>query len=129
MNSIQLIGNLTRDPELKTTGNGVSVCSFTIAVERRFKDSDGNKQTDFIPVVCWRQLAEVCDKYLAKGRKVAVVGSLQTRSYTDKDGNKRYAYDIVADEVEFLTPKSESKGEPNLYQDTLEEQSEFGLPF
>lgn len=107
MNKVMLVGNLTADPELRTTPNGVSVCSFRIAVSRRYKSADGTQQTDYIPVTCWRQLADLCGRYLAKGRKVGVVGSLQSRSYEDKEGNRRTAYDVVADEVEFLTPKGD----------------------
>lgn len=108
MNKVMLVGNLTSDPEMRSTGSGVAVCSFRVAIDRRFKDSEGNKVTDFIPVTCWRQLAELCGRYLAKGRKVAVVGSLQMRNYEDKQGNKRTSFDVVADEVEFLTPRNES---------------------
>lgn len=110
MNKVMLVGNLTADPEMRTTPNGISVCSFRVAVSRRFKDAAGNEQTDFIPVVAWRQLAELCGRYLSKGRKVGVVGTLQSRSYEDKQGNRRTAYDVVADEVEFLTPRGESGG-------------------
>lgn len=107
MNKVMLVGNLTADPEMRTTGNGTSVCSFRVAVSRRYKDADGNQPTDFIPVVAWRQLADLCGRYLTKGRKVGVVGTLQSRSYEDKQGNRRTAYDVVADEVEFLTPRGE----------------------
>ena len=100
MNKVILIGNLTRDPEAGTTQSGVSYCRFSIAVNRRF--SRENEATDFFNVVCWRGLAENCGKILQKGRKVCVVGSIQTRQYDAQDGSKRTAYDIVADEVEFL---------------------------
>lgn len=110
MNKIIIIGNLTRDPELRTTQSGIQVCSFAVAVQRRFADQSGQKVADFIPVVAWRQLGELCSKYLAKGRKVAVEGSLQVRSYDDKDGNKRTAFEIVADDVQFLTPKGDGEG-------------------
>lgn len=104
MNHVFLTGNLTRDPELRSTSTGVPVCNFSIAVNRRFKDAQGNQETDFFNVVAWRQLAELCSRYLAKGRKVAIFGSIQTRSYEDKNGGgKRTAFDIVADEVEFLS--------------------------
>lgn len=103
MNKTYLIGNLTRDPEMRATQMGVSVCNFSIAVNRR-KSADGTQQTDYFNIVAWRQLADMCGKYLAKGRKVAVIGSIQTRTYEAKDGSKRSAFDIVADEVEFLTP-------------------------
>lgn len=110
MNKVYLIGNLTRDPEMRSTTTGVSVCNFSIAVNRRFKDADGKAQTDFFNIVAWRQLADLCGKFLMKGKKVAVVGSIQTRSYEAQDGSKRTAYDIVADEVEFLTPAGEAPG-------------------
>ena len=101
MNKVIFIGNLTRDPESGTTQSGVAYCRFTIAVNRRF--SRDNEQTaDFFSITCWRGLAENCAKNLQKGRKVCVVGSLQTRQYDANDGSKRTAYDVVAEEVEFL---------------------------
>ncbi len=108
MNKVILIGNLTRDPELSETPNGVAVCRFSIAVSRDYSSSDGTRETDFFNITVWRGRAEVCGKYLRKGNKVAVVGSLQNRSYEDKDGIKRNVTDIVASEVEFLTPKGAS---------------------
>ena len=102
MNKAILIGNLTRDPELRTTGSGISVCSFTLAVNRRFTTQQGVREADFIPIVVWRQQAELCARYLTKGRKCAVVGSIQTRSYDAQDGTKRYVTEVVADEVEFI---------------------------
>ena len=108
MNKVFLIGNLTRDPEMRSTQSGVAVCNFSIAVNRRFRNPQtGQQETDFLNVVAWRQLAELCSKYLAKGRKVAVMGSIQTQQYEAKDGSKRTAWDIVADEVEFLTPQNQ----------------------
>ena len=107
MNKVILIGNLTRDPEQRTTPNGVSVCNFSIAVNRRFKNQAGEQVTDFFNIIVWRQLADTCARYLAKGRKVGVIGELQTRSYDAKDGTKRTVVEIVADEVEFLTPRGE----------------------
>ena len=104
MNKVYLIGNLTRDPEMRSTSAGIPVCNFSIAVNRRFKNAQtGQQETDFFNIVAWRQLAELCGRYLAKGRKVAVFGSIQTRSYEAQDGSKRNAFDIVADEVEFLS--------------------------
>ena len=108
MNKVILIGNLTRDPELSETPNGVAVCRFSIAVSRDYSNSEGTRETDFFNVTVWRGRAEVCGKYLRKGNKVAVVGSLQNRSYEDKDGIKRNVTDIIASEVEFLTPKGAS---------------------
>jgi single-strand DNA-binding protein len=107
MNKVVLIGNLVRDPEVRATQSGISVCNFTVAVNRRFKKENGEQETDFLNVIAWRQLAELCGKYLAKGRKVAVTGSIQTRQYEAKDGSKRTAWDIVADEVEFLSPQNQ----------------------
>jgi len=121
MNKAILIGRLTRDPELRTTSNGISVTSFTIAVDRNFNNQQGEKETDFIPIVAWRKLAETCAKYLAKGRLVAVSGRMQVRSYEGKDG-KRYITEIVADEVQFLE-KAESKEKFVEVEDNVE------LPF
>lgn len=104
MNRTFLTGNLVKDPDLRTTTSGVCVCTFRIAVTRRFKDKSGERVSDFFDIVAWKQLGEMCGKYLAKGRKVAVVGELQTRSY-EKDGVKRYITEIIADEVEFLSPR------------------------
>jgi single-strand DNA-binding protein len=112
LNKSFFIGNLTKDPELRTTPSGKAVASFTIAVNRRFKDKGGDPVTDFFPVVTWDKLAESCARYLAKGKKVAVVGELQTRSYDDKQGVKRYVTEIVADEVEFLTPREKQEEVP-----------------
>lgn len=113
MNKVFLIGNLTKDPEMRSTQSGVAVCNFSIAVNRRFRNPQtGQQETDFLNVIAWRQLAELCSKYLAKGRKVAVAGSIQTRTYEAKDGSKRTAWDIVADEVEFLSA-NQSGGAPS----------------
>lgn len=108
MNKAILVGNLTRDPDVRTTPSGVSVTTFTVAVQRRYKSQDGQQQADFIPVVTWRGLADNCGKYLTKGSKVGVVGQIQTRSYDDANGVKRYVTEIIADEVEFLTSKQQS---------------------
>ena len=113
MNKIFLIGNLTRDPEMNTTTNGISVCRFSIAVSRRFSNADGERETDFINVVAWRGLADTCGKYLKKGNKTAVVGAIQTRSYENKDGIKVNVFEVVADEVEFLTAKQGGEGMTN----------------
>ena len=110
MNKITLIGNLTHDPEVRSTPNGVTVCTFTIAVNRRFAQQGGEKATDFFRINAWRQLGENCARYLAKGRKVAVVGELQARTYEGKDGATRMSLDVSADEVEFLTPRSQDEG-------------------
>ena len=102
MNKCILVGNLTRDPELSQTSSGISFCRFSIAVNRGYTNANGERETDFINIVTWRGLAENCGKYLAKGRKVAICGQIQTRSYEDKEGAKRYSTEVVADDVEFL---------------------------
>ncbi len=107
MNKITLIGNLTHDPETRSTPSGATVCTFTIAVNRRFASQNGEKQTDFFRINAWRQLGDVCSRYLAKGRKVAVIGELQARTYETKEGTTRMSLDVSADEVEFLTPRSQ----------------------
>ena len=106
MNKITLIGNLTRDPEVRSTSSGVTVCTFTIAVNRRFANQSGERQTDFFRINAWRQLGDTCARYLSKGRKVAVIGELQARTYEAKDGTTRMSLDVSADEVEFLSPKN-----------------------
>ena len=111
MNKVYLIGNLTRDPEVSETGSGLTLCRFSIAVNRNYSSSDGERQTDFFNITVWRALAENWGKYLKKGSKVAVVGSLQNRSYEDKDGIKRNVTDIVANEVEFLSSKNSGEGD------------------
>ena len=111
MNKVYLIGNLTRDPELAETNNGIKVCRFAIAVNRNYSSNDGERQTDFFNITVWRTQAENCGRYLKKGSKVAVVGSLQNRSYEDKDGIKRNVTDIIANEVEFLSTRSSSDDE------------------
>ena len=108
MNKLYLIGNLTKDPETRTTPSGITVCSFTIAVNRRFANSDGDRQTDFFRIIAWRQLGELCAKYLSKGKKVAVLGELQARTYQDRNGDTKMSLDVQADEVEFLSPKEET---------------------
>lgn len=106
MNKQFCIGNLTKDPETRTTPNGNTVCTFTVAVNRK-KVSE--PQTDFFRVNAWGKLGELCARFLNKGRKVAVVGELQARTYDNKDGKTMLSLDVVADEVEFLTPAEEPK--------------------
>ena len=110
MNRVYLIGNLTRDPELATTNSGVSVCRFSIAVQRRFSNAEGEREADFFNIVVWRAQGENCHKYLKKGSKCAVCGVLQNRSYDANDGTKRTITEIVADEVEFLSTKPAGEG-------------------
>ena len=108
MNKVILIGNLTKDPEVTQTQSGITKCSLRLAVQRRFTNQQGVREADFIPVVAWRQTGELCGKYLSKGRKCAVVGTLQTRSYDAQDGTKRYVTEVIADEVEFLGSRGET---------------------
>lgn len=130
MNKAILIGNLARDPETMTTASGITKCNFTIAVQRKFANQQGVREADFLPVVCWRQTAELCARYLAKGRKVAIEGTIQTRSYDAQDGSKRYVTEIVADSVEFLgsnthgqnatqTPEPDENGYTPVSEDEL----------
>jgi len=105
MNKVFLIGNLTRDPELSETTSGVSLCRFAIAVNRNYGGSDGERKTDFFNVVAWRGLGETVARYAKKGNKVAVSGSIELRNYEDSQGVKRTGVDIVAQDVEFLTPR------------------------
>ena len=108
LNRVCLMGRLTADPELKSTQSGVSVCSFRIAVDRTYQPKGQEKQTDFINIVTWRGTAEFVSRYFRKGQLVAVQGSIQTSQYTDRDGNKRTAFDVVADNVFFAEKKAES---------------------
>ena len=107
MNKCTIIGNLTRDPETRITQSGVSVTSFTVAVNGRAKQGE-QAQTDYFRVTAWRQLGENCQKYLAKGRKVCVIGPVAVRTYQSNDGGTRASLEITAEDVEFLTPKGES---------------------
>lgn len=132
MNKCILVGNLTRDPEHTATPSGVSVCRFSIAVNRNYTNSNGEREADFINIVTWRGLADNCGKFLTKGNKVAVSGSIQTRSYEDKDGNKRYSTEVVADDVEFLTPKNDgavAERAPKASKPSIELEPVDDLPF
>lgn len=112
MNKAMLIGNLTRDPELTETPSGVAVCKFGLAVSRPYTQGDGEKMTDFFNIVVWRGLGESCARFLKKGKKAAITGSIQTRSYEGDDGVKRNVVEIVAQEVEFLSPRDSEDEEP-----------------
>ncbi len=110
LNRIVLIGRLTRDPELRSTSSGIPVATFTLAVDRAFKNSAGEKETDFVPVVVWRAQAETCATYLSKGKLAAVDGRLQIRTYEAQDGTKRTVAEVVAESVRFLSPKDGNTG-------------------
>ena len=130
LNKAILMGRLTADPELRHTPNGVAVTSFTLAVNRRFAAQGQERQADFIDIVAWRQTAEFVTRYLKKGSQVAVVGSIQTRTYKDKDGNNRKAFEVVADEVHFAEGKRADAGESPAAAPKQQEQSSapFDLP-
>ena len=106
MNKVFLIGNLTRDPELRETPSGVPMCRFTIAVSRPYSSQDGERQTDFFECTAWRGLAETIARFTKKGNKVAVVGHIQIRNYEDNQGVKRTVVDVIVQDCEFLTPKN-----------------------
>jgi single-strand DNA-binding protein len=120
MNKAILMGRLTKDPEMRTTTNQVPVCSFTLAVDRRFKNAAGERQTDFIPIVAWRQQAEFAAKYFHKGSKMVVVGSIQTRNWDDTEGVKHFATEIIADEIYFAESKKPDSG--------YDQQEPMGFP-
>jgi single-strand DNA-binding protein len=137
LNTAIIMGRLTADPELKSTGSA-SVCSFTLAVDRRFKGKDEERQTDFIRCVAWRQAAEFLSKYFRKGSMVAVTGSIQVRSYEDKNGNKRQAVEVVADQINFTGGNNQKSGNrddipppppPASHADFEEIPDDGGLPF
>lgn len=116
MNKVQLVGRLVKDPEVKFTQNQTQFCNFTIAVDRRFKDKDGNRQADFISCVAWKQTAAFIQKYFKKGSRIGIVGSIQTRTFEDQNGQKRYITEVVVEEAEFV--------ESNNRQEAPEEQQE-----
>lgn len=122
MNKIAIIGRLVAEPELRTTTNGINVCTFRVAVNRKFK----NDEADFFPVSVWREAGVNCNKYLKKGNQVAVVGQLQIRNY-EQDGVRKMAVDLIADEVEFLTPKSEQSVPKDTAMTEVEEPGK--MPF
>ena len=127
MNKVFLIGRLTRDPELRYTGNNTAVASFSIAVNRNFTNQSGEREADFINIVVWRKQAENVKNYLTQGSQVAIDGRIQTRSYNDADGKKRYVTEVVADNVEFLGSKgSNSQGNNTSSASTEPTPYDFG---
>ena len=136
-NLVVLTGRLTADPELKTTPNGISVTTFSIAVDRRYRSGE-ERQTDFINIVAWRQSAEFITKYFKKGSLIGIEGSIQTRRYQDKNGNNRTAFEVVANNVQFVESKRDSapSGEPASFSNAdvndfadLGDASDDDLPF
>ncbi len=131
MNKVMLMGRLTHDVDLRQTPQGVSVARFSIAVNRRFKDQNGNYPADFINCVAWRQTGEFISRYFHKGSMIAVVGSIQTRTWDGQDGKKNYATDVVVEEAFFTGSKAESgsgQGNGGYNQDYASAQGGFGAP-
>lgn len=126
MNHVSMIGRLTKIPDIRQTNTGKNVCSFTLAVNRRYKDTQGNAAADFFSVQAWEKLAELCARYLDKGSKVFISGELRNRSYEAKDGSKRTVTEIIANEVEFLSPKAEPATPP---VEEWEQVEDSDLPF
>ncbi len=137
VNKVILVGNLGKDPELRYTASGTAVCNFSLATTERYKDRDGNNQekTEWHNIVVWRQLAEICGKYLTKGKQIYIEGKLQTRKWDDRDGNTRYTTEIVADQMQMLSragddnsggsyQRREQRQEPSMNQSTP--QNDFG---
>ena len=134
MNSWTGTGNVCGEPEVHTTNGGTKKASFTLAVQRRFANAQGVREADFIPIVVWRQLADLVEKYVHKGMKVGVEGYIQRRDYDAQDGTKRTVTEIVADNVEFLSAKPEAKpevktGKPEVKMEDLVEEQDDQLPF
>lgn len=135
LNRVILIGRLTKDPELRYTPAGVAVTQFTLAVDRPFVKQGGEKETDFLPVVTWKQTAEACATYLRKGRLAAVEGRIQTRNYENNEGKKVYVTEVIADNVRFLEPpnreekKEEKNPDPFVGNGKPYEPSDDDLPF
>lgn len=135
MNNCSLIGRLTKDPEVKKTQSGTSVCSFTIAVDRKFKNADGTRQTDFIPCVGWRQVADIIGQHFHKGSKIGITGSIQTRSYDGQNG-KVFVVEVLAEQIDFLDKRSETQEQNHIpapqaeaIAPNEEEYVEESLPF
>ena len=122
------IGRLTKNAELKTTSSGINYCNFIIAVDRKFKDANGNRQADFIACVAWRTTADFISKYFKKGNKIAVVGSIQTRSYEDQSGNKHLVTEVIVDEAEFVESKAAS-GNGQTAKQSSEPDEPVEMPF
>lgn len=129
MNKVILIGRLTAAPELKKTQSGTSVTSFSVAVNRRFSDASGERRADFINCTAWRQTAEFICKYFTKGRMIGLVGSLQTREWTDGEGKKRYATEVICDEAYFTDSKPEEHTRADGFESAYSADGSDELPF
>ncbi len=132
MNSVMLIGRLTADPKLKYTQNaGIPFCLFTLAIDRRYRNAKGEREADFVRVIVWRKLAEICNEYLSKGNRVGVSGCLEVSRWDGEDGNRVTIYQVNADQVEFLTPKKNptNGGESNTDDAPPPDPGDDDLPF
>lgn len=128
-NGVHIMGRITRDLELRHTQSGTAVCQFCVAVTRSFKDANGEYQSDFIDCVAWRNSAEFITKYFSKGALIALDGELQTRNYTDKDGNKRKATELLVSSAAFTDEKREAAAKPTPMEDDYSSISDDDLPF
>lgn len=141
MNKAIILGRLTKDPEVKSTPNGNSVAQFTVAVDRKYKNADGSKTTDFINCVAWRQVADIIGRYFHKGNRILITGEIQTRTYDDQQGVKHYVTEVIANEVDFIESANSQQNtpppptapaatiEPNSYVAATEPNEEVDLPF
>jgi single-strand DNA-binding protein len=129
INKAILVGRLTADPELKSTNSGIAVCSFRVAVDRAYTAKTGEKQADFINIVAWRNTAEFVAKYFEKGSAIGIDGSIQTRDYTDREGNKRTAFEVVADRVSFVGGKAKPQEIATREAEEFVEIDDDDLPF
>lgn len=129
MNKVELVGRLTKEPEVKLTSNQTAYCNFTVAVDRKFKDKDGNRQADFIICVAWKQTATFIQKYFHKGSRIGLTGSIQTRTFEDKEGRTVFVTEVLVDDVEFV--ESANKAEPTTAPAPIPEPEEPSgtLPF
>lgn len=126
MNKVELIGRAVKDCEVSKTNTGKNVAKFTIAVDRKFKNADGERETDFINIVAWSALADICGKYIKKGKQVAVCGEIQNRSFETQDGTKKYVTEIIASDIELLGSKTSEDKEKH---DEIDSENGDVLPF
>ena len=138
MNKVSLVGRVCKDPEIKMTTNQTPYCNFTIAVDRKFKDANGQRQADFISCVAWRQTASFIQKYFRKGSRIGICGSIQTRNYEDQNGQKRYITEVLVEEAEFVEStnnvvqqnQAETQASPAVSaSETVQEEAPVELPF
>lgn len=138
MNSVALVGNLTKDPENKKLPSGTSCCQFTVAVQRKYKNAQGQREADFIPCVAWKQTADLIYRYFTKGMRIGLTGAIQTRTYEAQDGQKKFVTEVIVDSVEFVTPRQQEGApaqpeaippQPAVPEGFKEIQDDYRLPF